>query len=126
MSGVYFNGFECRYCKSINTISEKNEKNNQIGTRCQDCGRYTFQPKEKSKNREASSKNLVEKKGINYCQWCLRKKDDIPAPGTLEAHHIIEYKDEGENDLQNILILCTACHKQCHHDRTYFGHYNKS
>ena len=117
----------CRKCGSLNVINEFREDRQQYGTKCNDCNAYTWQPKEDNKyKRESKHLDLVSKKGLNYCEWCLRKKEDIPPPGTLEGHHIIEYSDGGSDEINNILILCSSCHKRCHHDRTYFGHYKNN
>jgi hypothetical protein len=114
----------CRFCNSSNVINEFNEGKQQYGTKCLDCNKYTWQPKIDNKyKRQSKHTDLVNKKDLDYCQWCLRNKTEIPPPGTLEAHHILEYSEGGTNELDNILILCSSCHKQCHHDRTYFGHY---
>ena len=95
--------------------------------KCNNCDTHLcFIKHTKSKNRESKHKELVKESNINYCEWCMRTKDEIPLPGTLEAHHIVEYANGGTDDLSNILILCTACHKQCHHDRTYYGHYKSN
>lgn len=118
----------CRKCGSSNVDPEWREDRQQYATRCGDCQAFTWQPKdpENKYRRESKHLDLVKKKGLDYCEICLRKKDEIPPPGTLEAHHIVEYKDGGSDNLENILIACTACHKLIHHQRTYLGHYTKS
>ena len=115
----------CRACQSDNIYSEWRPDREQYGIKCHDCNKYTWHPKEASKNRHAKHQELVKKKGVYYCEWCLRDKEFLPLPEILEGHHIIEYKDGGTDDLSNILVLCTKCHKQCHHDRVYLGHYKK-
>jgi len=115
----------CRKCDSPDIELEYREAMQQYLTRCNACKAVTWQPKEGTKNRESKHKDLVKKKGLDYCECCLRKKEDIPAPGTLEAHHILEYAEGGTDDLANILILCTYCHKDTHQKRTYLGHYKK-
>lgn len=117
--------YKCRFCNSENTISEFRNDKQQFGTKCYDCNKYTFQPKEESKHRESKHHDLVKKRGINYCECCLRDKNDIPTPSTLEGHHVIEYKDNGTDDMTNVWVLCTSCHKLVHHQRTYLGHYKK-
>jgi hypothetical protein len=116
-----------KYCKKCDLVVPFFIKQNgphlqSICTRCN--SHIDFIKQNNSNNRESKHKNLVKEKGIDYCEWCLRKREEIPLPGTLEAHHIVEYSNGGTDQLNNILILCTACHKQCHHDRTYYGHYN--
>ena len=122
------NNFKCRKCESSNVIEEWREDRQQFATRCNDCKMFTWQLKDLDNKyrRESKHYDLVKKKGVDFCEVCLRKKDDIPPPGTLEGHHIIEYKDGGSDDNTNILVVCTACHKLIHHQRTYLGHYKKT
>lgn len=115
----------CRKCYSENVTNTFHDGKQQYLTRCADCSAVTWQPKDEADKyrREAKHLDLVKKYNGTHCQWCARTKEEIPPPGTLEAHHIIEYKDGGTDDRENILILCTCCHKDCHQKRTYFGHY---
>lgn len=116
---------ECGYskCKSQNITTEWKPEREQYLKRCADCGKSTWDPKEGSKNREASHRQLVKKSGITKCEHCGIDEHLIPHPQKLEAHHIIEYDEGGTDDMQNILIVCTECHKEIHHKRTYRKHY---
>ena len=38
----------------------------------------------------------------------------------IDCHHIVEIQDGGTDTLDNILWVCTSCHKDIHHKRTYF------
>ena len=113
----------CRRCHSENVTPEYRSERDQIGIKCHNCNAYTWQPKEGSKNRESKNKHLVKAKCIDYCEWCLRKKDNLIHPDELIGHHIIEYKDGGlgKDDLSNVLVLCTSCHRLCHWCRTYLN-----
>lgn len=112
-----------KQCNSENIISEWREERLQYLKRCKDCGKATWHPiSDKKKNREASHKKLVKKIGIDFCQLCLIPEKILPARQFLEAHHVIEYVDDGTFDPQNIWILCTECHSKVHHIRTYKGH----
>ncbi len=47
----------------------------------------------------------------NYtCQLCGKLKKEIK--GKLETHHIIPYKLSKDNSLNNLITLCTSCHKK--------------
>lgn len=83
------------------------------------------QNKDKSR-RESNHRNLVSRYSQGFCECCMRKAEDLPKPQQLEAHHVIEHKDGGTDDRSNIWIVCTPCHKQIHHNRTYLGHYQQS
>lgn len=54
---------------------------------------------------------------------CLRDLKDIPLPQVLEGHHVVEFQDGGSDDRSNVWIVCTACHKLIHYQRTYLGHF---
>lgn len=73
--------------------------------------------------RPVACKDLVAKYSAGYCELCLRKAEDLPLPQTLEAQHIIEFADGGTEERANIWIVCTACHRLIHWQRTYIGHY---
>jgi 5-methylcytosine-specific restriction endonuclease McrA len=58
-----------------------------------------------------SKHNTVQRLGrlrdYNICQVC----GSTIAP---EGHHIIDYQFGGNADIENIVTLCRACHKQVH------------
>lgn len=70
-------------------------------------------------NRKFSTQWPPKRIGIDFCQSCLRTEDQLGDGECLESHHIIEIKDGGEDNPQNIWVVCTACHKMIHHRRTY-------
>jgi 5-methylcytosine-specific restriction endonuclease McrA len=43
----------------------------------------------------------------------------------LEAHHIIEVKDGGLDERDNIMIACKECHSGIHRIREAFNRYNR-
>jgi predicted HNH restriction endonuclease len=61
--------------------------------------------------------NLV----ADICEMCMRTLNEFPKGTTLEAHHVMEFKDDGSNARENIWIICTACHRMIHWIRTYHG-----
>lgn len=69
--------------------------------------------------RQRSSKWTPERLNIPHCVMCLRTRDQL-GKGTLEIHHIIPVSEGGLDEPENIIVLCTACHKEAHHRRTYF------
>jgi hypothetical protein len=116
----------CHKCKSSEFIKVWHEHRQQYARICKICNtqKGTY-PKENDKyKRPKNHTELVKKKGIEFCELCLRKKDELPPPKTLEGHHIVEYQDGGTDDVSNIMVVCTPCHKYIHHQRTYLGHYN--
>jgi len=68
--------------------------------------------------RPKSSTNLARKA---YCELCLKSKSQLRNGRTLEGHHVRPVKYGGDNSDANIWTLCTGCHKQVEHIRTYHG-----
>lgn len=78
--------------------------------------------------RPAAHRKLVREargEGRTRCEMCLRHESDLPGTQQLEAHHVDEYQNGGPAEQGNLWILCTACHRQVHWARTYFGHYHE-
>ena len=94
---------------------------------CGSCDRFIkWEGKPDSEKKNASRKNqakLLNRFGRGFCELCLRPGDSLPLPQVLEAHHIIPVEDGGGDERENIQIVCTACHRLIHHQRTYLGHY---
>lgn len=92
---------------------------------CGGCKRYikfVGKPDELKVKRPAIHRDLVEKYSKGYCELCLRRKEELRKGQTLEAQHVIEFKDGGTEVRDNIWVVCTPCHKFIHHIRTYHGH----
>lgn len=45
------------------------------------------------------------------CEMCGATEDD---GYSLEIHHITPLSQGGNNDIDNLMLLCTACHKAAH------------
>ena len=70
--------------------------------------------------RERSSMWTAKRLGHDRCQVCLRHKKHLGI-GRLEVHHVIPIEGGGADSPDNIHVLCTACHKEVHHRRTYLN-----
>lgn len=77
-------------------------------------------------NRTTSSKHTIQKimkkrewKEKPFCFFCGRHKDELGYNETLTIDHIKELSNGGEDRVKNLQILCTKCHKQKNHTRTY-------
>lgn len=70
---------------------------------------------------EKKNKYLPADLGIDFCQMCLRAGNRLGNRDVLESHHIIEISTGGEDKPENILVLCTSCHRLTHHQRTYLN-----
>jgi len=122
--------FQCPSCLStdLSEIIEPTRGGHHGRLVCNHCNRFIKwipKPKEEKNGdpRAEVSKKLVSQYSKGFCEICLRKHDELPSPQTLEGHHIVQVKDGGTDDRDNIQIVCTACHRWIHWQRTYLGHY---
>ena len=58
------------------------------------------------KSQQLARKRTIKARG-NKCEEC-------GYPGYVELHHIIEMKDGGTHDDNNMLLLCEKCHAEAH------------
>lgn len=56
---------------------------------------------------KAIKEQVINRNGGKFCEKCGRKKH-------LHFHHIIPVRDGGTNSLDNLAILCFACHHEWH------------
>ena len=87
---------------------------------CPICGkffRWVSKPEHEGKLRK-TSKYTIESLGKNCCELCRRPKQMLGKDQTLEIHH----KDwDHKNDIpENLLVVCTPCHKQIGLNYTYY------
>lgn len=86
---------------------------------CPECGRWlgwVAKPSDEKRRRNGTAKltKNLEKSGLDYCQACLRKRDELPPNATFIAHHVIEVQDGGGDEPENLWHLCTICHEIIH------------
>lgn len=86
---------------------------------CYQCGRFIgwVAKPDGDKRRRRGTKKLakrMEDNGVDYCQICLKKRQELPDHETFVAHHVIEVRDGGTDDPGNIWHLCTTCHEMVH------------
>lgn len=53
------------------------------------------------------------------CFFCTRKESELGIREKFEVEHIRQLVDGGKDELQNLQILCTACHKLKNWNITY-------
>jgi 5-methylcytosine-specific restriction endonuclease McrA len=63
--------------------------------------------------------------GEPFCFFCLRTKKQLGISETLTIDHIVPVRDKGENDLVNLQLHCTACHKLRHWAELYMNKHYK-
>ena len=87
---------------------------------CEDCGKHLkwISNPDKPKTRRAGNKKNIILKICAYhgieepiCFFCLRKKEQLGLNETLEHDHIKEIQILGKDKVNNMQVLCTACHK---------------
>jgi hypothetical protein len=94
---------------------------------CGNCGRTLgFIAKDKNKrkldhrpNGQPKPSDLMEIKGKSYCEICLREKYQLGRKGYFEVHHIS--KDPSDNSINNLLVVCKACHQFIHYLQVYLN-----
>jgi 5-methylcytosine-specific restriction endonuclease McrA len=70
--------------------------------------------------------NLFHKIKEDICFFCLRDRKQLGSKETMTIDHIIELDKGGEDQIWNMQILCSACHKLKNWARLYMNwHFNK-
>jgi 5-methylcytosine-specific restriction endonuclease McrA len=91
--------------------------------RCSKCNSFLgWEKSPKNENKRDKPKFSVDKKiqkGIDFCQFCGRKKHELGLNETLTIDHTIPLSEGGEDTEKNSILLCTACHKLKHWHRLY-------
>lgn len=98
---------------------------------CPECGYcHGFLAKEKNEqkldhrpNGQPTPSQLADTKGIDFCEICLRRKDQLGKKGFFEVHHIS--RTPSDNSTGNLLHVCKACHSFIHHLQTYLNDHLK-
>lgn len=55
------------------------------------------------------------------CFFCLRKRNELGCSETLTIDHIVELDKGGKDEIENMQVLCSACHKLKNWIRLYFN-----
>ena len=69
--------------------------------------------------RIQSSKFSPESLKIENCELCGRDASKLGKRSSLAVHHKIPIEEGGKDTKDNLLVLCTACHRMAHFLRTY-------
>lgn len=126
---------KCKWCDSHNLNFTKTPNLTHFGRiDCLDCGRWNEwirNPENDGIRTRTSRYNISQvlrfyNKKDEICFFCLRKKEQLGEKETLTLDHIEELKDGGKDELGNIQVLCSACHKLKNWARLYMNwHLNK-
>lgn len=63
--------------------------------------------------RKKSTKFSTYKLGIDYCQLCGVRREELEI-GQLECHHLVPIRDGGLDIRVNIIVVCSTCHRMIH------------
>ena len=75
----------------------------------------------RTKTSKYTLKDVAEYHGMDkpICFFCLRSKEQLGVNETLTIDHIVELQEGGKDDISNLQILCSACHKLKNWARLY-------
>ena len=123
---------KCKYCGSENLKFTQEESGIHYGRwTCGHCKRFSHWAKNPDNPRSNSSR--VNRKTINdicdfygikdigICFFCLRNRNELGDKETLTIDHIQELNKGGEDQLFNMQVLCSACHKLKNWARLYMN-----
>ena len=128
----------CRYCgEKINTSIIKTDNTVHYGyLRCNKCNKFSHWVS--NPNGEIRQTNRLVKLDVaevckyhnfstEHCFFCLREKKDLGVHETLTVDHIEELDKGGKDEIPNMQVLCSACHKLKNWSRLYlYWHLKRS
>lgn len=125
----------CKKCGCNETIVKKTDSDGvHAGGRllCKNCGSWcAWNPIETVEGvRKKSSKfkleRVLKEKGFEkpLCFFCNRSKEELGKHKTLTLDHILPIREGGKDEINNINVLCTACHKLRHWAELYMHLHN--
>jgi len=125
----------CSICKSHLIISETPNTPHYARLDCPTCRKFVkwlANPNSLRRNTNRKSKKSVRdicnlhNFKEEFCFLCLRNRKQLGTYETLTIDHIKELDKGGKDEIQNMQILCSACHKLKNWARLYLNwHLNK-
>jgi hypothetical protein len=126
----------CIYCGSENLVFEKVDNTIYYGKLiCGHCKRFckwVGNPDSKKADslriNQKTVKDVCDFHNIKeeQCFFCQRTRNQLGVMETLTIDHIIELDKGGEDQIFNMQVLCSACHKLKNWCRLYMNwHFNK-
>lgn len=109
----------CPYCGSpYLQINLRPDTVHYAEVRCLACGKFVMWLRNPNKTgrTETSRYDLQDVArfhgfAVPFCFLCLRQAEDLGSKETLTIDHIVPLAKGGEDKLENLQILCSACHK---------------
>lgn len=123
---------KCKWCGNDRLIFKLRPDTPHYGEmRCSHCNRFCYWAKDpENEGRRRNKKETVEKvckfhnMKENICFLCLRREEQLGKNENLTIDHIIELNKSGEDIIQNMQVLCSACHKLKNWLRLYCNWHN--
>ena len=119
---------KCRWCGSANLIFKETPETIHYGRfDCGHCGKFSSWVKNPDKKitRRVNSKTIKDvcdfHKIDEICFFCLRDRNSLGEKETLTIDHIQELDKGGEDQVWNMQVLCSACHKLKNWCRLYMN-----
>lgn len=121
----------CKYCNSSNLKFIETPESVHYGKMiCGHCNKFSHwvsNPESKRNNSLRTNKKTIKEicqfhnieKEI--CFFCLRNRNELGWFETLTIDHIQELDKGGTDTLQNMQVLCSACHKLKNWVRLYIN-----
>lgn len=106
-------------CEQETKIIERVDTVHNAEIRCFVCDRFlgwlpkSNEQKRKAMNSEVLRKKIIEAHNFNkeFCFICNRDKLQLNKNECLTVDHIIPLEFGGRDDIENMQILCSACHQ---------------
>ena len=128
----------CPKCGAQSSFKLRPDTQHWGEVRCPEHGHsWIKKPDDEKKRTLKRNQSLVKdfpsliRHGINaeantYCWWCMRTDSTLRSLRpvlVLNAHHIVEVDQGGDDSQDNLMILCDECHRECHRRREAFARY---
>lgn len=131
----YYSEEICSVCKSHLVITETPNTPHYARLDCPQCKKWVkwlphpnSPPQRQIRKSKKNVKDICKFHGFNkeFCFLCLRERHQLGTYETLTIDHIQELDKGGKDEIQNMQVLCSACHKLKNWCRLYLNwHFKK-
>ena len=102
---VHYGKYICKSCKSFNGW----------------CSNPNNTGRRKTSKHKLSQVVKYHNYNVAFCFFCLRKREQLGMKETLTLDHIEELAEGGVDEIYNLQILCSVCHKLKNWARLYMN-----